>query len=60
MVCVLTNLKVGSFQRYTLTNIKVETLVFKYIVKNNIKNVYLLLPDSLRGPVLLPDVLNVV
>ena len=44
---------------YMLTYVKVEMLIFKYVVKNNIKNVYLLLPDPLRGPLILRDVLNI-
>ena len=55
-VCVFNTLKVlnthavikypfrGSANfRYSLTYIKVEMLVFKYVFKNNVKNVYLLL-----------------
>ena len=30
---------------YALTYVKVETLIFKYVFKNNVKSVYLLLPD---------------
>ena len=33
-----------------LINVKVETLIFKDIFKNYVKNVYLLWLDTMRGP----------
>ena len=49
-----------TYLRYTLNYIKIEKLIFNYFVKNNIKKLYLLLTDPLRGLLLMPDVLKVV